>query len=668
MTIRLPQPVTWTTWWLWVLAGALTPVSYTFVWMALNKRILPTDPFARPIWWATTVVLIGGLIAPTLLQWLVLRRVVPRLNVLLWVLAAGLPFLVLAGAPFLVGNSGFNWLTAFVPVRGGSPWWKLIPATLPFIAIAALPPAFLISFLTGARVGRGFILWGGLIAGLCTAEVVENAYRLFNIQSFDMMAHLNGRPWSQRVSFLMIRAFCGATGAAVSGIALAFALRQREDPGQQLNLARPLGIAMACLIAIGLASTGPVYSYLSGPRGILKGIPEIRKALSFAPSSDRSEGMAILVFSHEAEIATYKHIFAQYAEVSFAPDGKSLLAIADNGRLTQIELSTGRALRQIGAPRDENESPQYLWTPDGKYFLLRESAGKRTIKAGTREQTIRQKRITVYSLPEYEVAGQFEPAVETCGIGKTMAVEPDGNFWLTCGQYRTPQPEDLLAIKLAVPSLEVLKQRRHGEAAVYGKPRNLLKSGETIWLWQEGKKGARGIRFEELTGSNRVTLLNNEEIYAPDRAGSLTFQSLWTEIAGSRVTLPFCGEAERVSNPPTETTNAPWGPSFCRYLTYDLGTGTLVKQKDGPETRMPRLRNGNQFESLHDGSGLAIEGEWSQSSETGALLVRDTKSGAVLQTVKTAAQNPVAVSRDGKWLITHAFDERRLRIYRIDRQ
>ena len=412
-TTSSSRSVTWATWWLWVFVAALTPICFALVSMALNKRVLPTDPHA---WWIGKAALgfaLGALLAPIVLQWLVLRRAVPRLPAVRWVI-------VIVVSAFLLGAIGISLesLGDWIRNQGlafqrsglrsawtqngligllGLPWWQFVAPKFLQAAVITLLPTIMVSYFARAGHVGWLVLWLGFTLGFCAAEVIDKVYDITQVSPFPTNKSMNGYPWSRRASELLVRACAGAVGGAVSGIALAVALRRGSSEGSRAVPTRPLGMLVGCAIAIGFVFVAPIYIYLSGPKGLRAGLPEIRKTLSTAPSADRATGAQILTFSHNAEIETDRFALPQNVKVSFAPDGTSFVTFAADGRLTQIDVATGRVLRKIGDPREKYESVQYLWTPDGSYFLIRDDGRSQTIGTGKATRTMRQSRITAFA-------------------------------------------------------------------------------------------------------------------------------------------------------------------------------------------------------------------------------------------------------------------------------
>ncbi|MCG8544768.1 MAG: hypothetical protein MJE12_11220, partial [Alphaproteobacteria bacterium] len=377
--------------------------------MALNKRVLPTDPHA---WWVGKAALgfaLSALLAPIVLQWLVLRRAVPRLPAVRWVL-------VIVGSACLLGAIGISFEALRDWIRDcdlafqraglrsvwtqngligllGLPWWQFVTSKFVQAAVITLLPTIMIAYF--ARAGRvgWLVLWLGFTLGIGAAEVVDKVYDITQVSPFPLNQNMNGYPWGRRVSELFVRACAGAVGGVVSGITLVAALRSESSDGNRAILTWPKGMLVGGAIAIGFAMAAPIYIYLSGPKGLRAGLPEIRKALSPVPSADRATGAQILTFSHSAEVETDRFVLPQYVKVSFAPDGTSFVTFAADGRLTQIDVATGRVLRMFGSPPERYERVRYLWTPDGRYFLILDAGRSRTIGTGKATRTLRQSRI-----------------------------------------------------------------------------------------------------------------------------------------------------------------------------------------------------------------------------------------------------------------------------------
>ena len=380
----------------------------------------------------------------------------------------------------------------------------------------------------------------------------------------------------------------------------------------------------------------------------------MRKAVALAPSTDRSEGDAVLTYAHDAAMPANM----QSAGIVFAPDGQSAIVRSRDGVLTRIELSTGRVLGVIGEPLRPFGRHFGLFSPDGRYFLLR-SDGDEVAIANTHYKR-HHSRVRVFALPDYQLVQEYQSGPEQCFDSfapDPMMFELDGtSVWLACGQHYAPKPDDLLAIKIDVPSMQVRASRRYGDDASSGAVKNLQQGGGAVWAWQFGSGDYR-FRIRDLTHDRPVVVL--PDIKTPELIGNLTEQTGRAEIDERRVTLTACGDRSGVANPPEAMPNA--RNSFCRSVSFDTQTGALIGTSDSPDSRFlntPRA-------SLNAGHGLRIEALWQDDSKTGELIVRDAATGRQRQRIVSVSQRPLRLSPDGQWLVTYAMDRQALRLYRV---
>ena len=100
------------------------------------------------------------------------------------------------------------------------------------------------------------------------------------------------------------------------------------------------------------------------------------------------------------------------------------------------------------------------------------------------------------------LAGEFSSSEGTCFDAyarEPMLFSNDSkSLWLVCGQYYAPKPDDLMAIGLDVPGMQVRDIRRHGEGAESGQIRGLEQIGDSVWAWQF-PYGGKPFRIHDLT-------------------------------------------------------------------------------------------------------------------------------------------------------------------------
>ena len=117
----------------------------------------------------------------------------------------------------------------------------------------------------------------------------------------------------------------------------------------------------------------------------------------------------------------------------------------------------------VGGPLLAGEHVRSVaWNPDGRHFAVNlpgERRGPRDYHLG---------RIRVFSLDGLSEIGGRSEEEQNCALSSTMAFSEDGqSIWVMCERAQG-RPNDLLAVKLQVPGLQVV-ERRPSPKAIAGK-------------------------------------------------------------------------------------------------------------------------------------------------------------------------------------------------------
>src|SRR5690349_1420206 len=98
---KLLRPVTWPTWFAWVLVSALLPVLSTISATAFDKQVSRYAQHRELIENGLLAIIVFAILAPPVMQAFVLKRVVPKLSVAIWffcvLLSAVLWFVLMLG-------------------------------------------------------------------------------------------------------------------------------------------------------------------------------------------------------------------------------------------------------------------------------------------------------------------------------------------------------------------------------------------------------------------------------------------------------------------------------------------------------------------------------------------------------------------------------------------
>ncbi len=654
------RPVTWKNWIFWVSVCAVEPILYAIVSTAFNKPVLRSDPDAALVSWGLSALMLVCLPLPTLLQWSVLRQILPQMTLRAWivgVIAAGAIYAACSywhidpnaiSRKLSAITQGIRYGQAIDGVtRTGDVFQTptlllLLKAILVTSAIALIP-----SILLGRASGKQwFVFLVAACIGECASILTEQLYGLYFFRH-DGTTALNNLGWVERLRELSLRAGTGAVWGAFSGTAFIFLNRDR---GLKDNSPSKPGL-LAAIFSILLIA--PIFLYVTGDGGFRSGFPVVRKASTSTPSKDQSSGESVLEYSHTADFSA-----PPYPVMRFAPDGKSFIALASDRTLQRIDIASGKRLGQIAEPLGQHASYTVTWSPGGRFLALR-TDGEEVKTPGTVYSKHRN-RYRIYSLPEYQLVGDLEYKDAECfsSYGQQLVFENSGNsVWVRCAQnYTSPKKaEDIIAVRIAVPTMQILDVVRYNERAAEGEIDGLGNLAGHVVYWKKGDKtGNLSIR----SLPKNQDLLRLQGLNQSNLAGGLIFQELAFE--NDRVKLRYCGNPSAVSDPGVIPHASTSGHTFCRTLAFTSPRGALIeKQDDTPShtataTELPNAKN-----------QIRVTASFQQDSKAGEIIVRDYKTKRELQRITAQSQRLLTFSPEGQWLATKAINENTLRIYRV---
>jgi hypothetical protein len=337
------------------------------------------------------------------------------------------------------------------------------------------------------------------------------------------------------------------------------------------------------------------------------------------------------------------------------PDGRSAIVRTVDHTLVQVDLATGLALRQLAGAFAPLERYAIVWSPDGRYLALRSNGAE--VPIPSTHYTQHQSRVRLYALPDLTLAGEFSNSAGGCFYNfprEPMLFSNDSkSLWLVCDHQYAPKPDDPMAIRLDVPTMQALDFRHHGEGAESGETRGLERIGDSVWAWQF-PYGGKPFRIRDLTHDREIVTVS----MPIELIGELTAQSDQSQVDEQAIRLKFCGVPPGA---PSDTDPASW---ICRTLSFETRTGALIGSADEGDRRSPDPAT-NLPRSVLTGHGLRVEAFWREDSKTGEIIERDSATGRERQRIVSIAQRPLQMSADGVWLMTVAIDGGALRLYRI---
>lgn len=581
----------WRAWLLWTLACAATPVLYAIARMAFAKDVSTDAPYWGLVWLAALALALAAALAPTLLQWRVLRRLAPGLKLANWALALFWPlamFGVLAMfflrlwdvlphqwlvQPLMqkeMFESDVNRLRADGVIRLSEildlPWLLLLLAAGIKTALLTFEP----SRLLGRVLQRpAYIFWLAAIAGAYAAAVFEQFYNLC-LPRLHHDGSLNGLPWLTRLAELGVRAGIGAVWGSASITAFAVLARRAAAPETLPRHApRPLAL-FTCTLALALAL--PAFAYFFSVKSVRSKFPALVKFFSESPVKEQSSGESVLSYAGNAQFSppqSYEGNIEfgppQFPVVNFSPDGRSFFALNAERELRHIDLASGADLGQIAEKLAPNEQFDHAWSPDANVLALRTDGEE--VSVAEEKYSQHQNRFRLFEFPQRRVLGEFSFQGGECfqAHGEAMTFEKDGkSLWVRCAQYysRPAFPASVMAIRLSVPSMNVLEIRRYGEHASVGTMGGMTGAPDGVIYWQSEFMSHKLLQFRNLTLDSDMFSLR--DLDDPTQTGKLVLQNIF--VKQQRLTILACGTPSDVSNPADQDRQPAAGHSFCRKL------------------------------------------------------------------------------------------------------
>ena len=674
----------------WIFLWALLPVFSAFFGMASHRILNDTLPVQTHHTWGINIVFFSSAILFVLLPFFVLKRHFPgygpgaHLLACLGAISGWVVFFLLGvSAPHGEGLFGLDKGFALSVMRAqfdspillgdilALPWGGLLLTKVAKAALVFSAPVFVLCVV--ARRASSF-LWVMLFVVLASAAVaISDAFFEIARQGYRPSAVLNNYSWPGRFAIIGSWSVSSMIGASISAIGVGVLLRPdsvkaiREQEVRSLVVA---GLRLAGLTVVLLWSVSFALQYTVGSNGYSSGFAALRKLLIAPPREDLSAGESIIAFSHLLDVETFSYPNSYYVEFDLSPDRRSAVVVEAHGkngsRLAAFDIATGKRLATLSPPLTKYESVSFIWTKDQQHLLVRTRGKPVMIGVYTRYET----KLALYSVPAYEPVAQWQPTETSCWNSDvhqvSMVEDDDGNLAVLCfGSDADADGRRPLAVMFALPMLTKTGVRTYEGNEADGQADRLMDLGGSVYAPIVIRGDKPGVVLANIVSPKfSVTF---DDPFAPDRGGDLTFQDFANYGASSdMIGMRFCGETDKVSNPPRNATDTPWGPSFCRTVKFETDDGSYIGQADDRETRGRRDSGGPKEFSI--ASGLwRFTSVIDPSSRTGELMVSGTNR-AVVQRLESSAQIPLVASGDPGLLFTYRVDERTIAVYKISRQ
>ena len=250
ITYRVTYRITWPIWLPWVLVCALVPICNTTFATAFGKQIAPNAEYRALIMTGLLALSAFAILAPPIIQALVLKRVVPKLSIWVWfvcILLAGIAWLALmfgrhGQGPALI-EAGFQ--TQVLLQRAALaerrlagtlnaadilvlPWAPFLLWTIATSALTSLIPAGALG-VASRRWRAALLFLGAAIVGACASAVVEQIYGMIVNDRILGDWALNGRSWTDRFQIVAARSGAGAVWGATTAMFVILMTRRFAD-------------------------------------------------------------------------------------------------------------------------------------------------------------------------------------------------------------------------------------------------------------------------------------------------------------------------------------------------------------------------------------------------------------------------------------------------------
>ena len=538
----------------------------------------------------------------------------------------------------IVGGAGLSVL----------PWLALASYAGAIALLYDLLPILVLGWLARRR-SRAFLV--ATVAGACAAVLLHKLYSSFvylDVRSlyepFDTTRAQ--APWSALAQPLATLAVFGMIQGAISGFGLVRMFAPAaEAPAEAGRFGARMALRVFGLVALVLIAAHLAH-YAMGPFGYRAGFPNVRRLVSSAPESDRATGAPILGLTRRITLP------APVRYVVPSPDGRTVLLLASARSIQDQAVIRLDAQTGAFAPTPliaDGSARSIVFSPDGRYVAINQEGRRRG------ERDYHFGRIRLFATDGFAELTDDWAAEQDCAFSLHMAFSDDGrDLWVLCESSRD-RPQDLLAVKLAVPSLAVVERRLPSSAP------GELASTSTIVAGPSGVfVGGYDLRdfgghlsVTDVTTATRPLLASLDMAQAVPGSPGFGFCGLHLSQDAALVTLAHCMPPIRFKG----DLSAQKG----QFRTFRTRTGELVADFGRQTPGQDRVTWTVAFDRAHGRfAGIGT----TPASKTGALVVWDQATGRELQRIETAAYRSGAFSADGRWLLLVGRDEDALYVYR----
>ena len=396
---------------------------------------------------------------------------------------------------------------------------------------------------------------------------------------------------------------------------------------------------MVSLVLIGAHA----WRYASGPFGWQARFPEIRKIFTAAPPADRAQGAQILTFSHRIDLPMPAR------HVTLGPEGRIALFLTTDQLLRRLDVQSGIFADMPVAPGQSARA--VIFSPDGRYVAVNQQGRRR----GDRDYYFG--RIRLFTTDGFVELKDFWADQENCAFSSAMTfTENSDALWVAC-ERSSAKPQDLLAVKLRLPDLEIT-ERWSGPEVMAGKGSaafsDIQAQGNKIFAAIHAPAGASEYLFV-VNETQKAPMLVSRDVSRAEMGGpGFGFCGLYLSRDADVVTLANCPLSDATTDPGSYETTG-------QFRTFDTRSGNLIASFGRQIAGDDAISWSVAFDRAHGrfaGFGSTL------GSKRGTLVVWDQKTGLELQRIETSAFRSGKFSPDGRWLTLLGRDDDAIHVYR----
>jgi hypothetical protein len=406
----------------------------------------------------------------------------------------------------------------------------------------------------------------------------------------------------------------------------------------------PVGVPAVAGCIVLLLLGAQTVRYAAGPFGYRTGFPGFWRLFSQSPHEDVSTGQKIVSFEKKITLP----MPARYIRPSY--DGQFAIFLTKNDvigaqRLHRVDVETG-----VASPMPmlaDSSARSVAFSPDGRYIAV-------NLEGRRRERNFSYGRIRLLTIDGMTEVGNLWAEEQRCALDSEMTFSTDSTaLWVLCRSSQA-QSDDLIAVKLRVPDLTIVERHAAPAGTQIPRPLSKIAAGEqgifaSGYVWD---KSAQYLSVLDVTGGR--TLLASRDV-SKDVMDDRGFGFCGVHLARQLdvVTVAHCGISGTFKTDAYLMTG--------QFRSFNVSSGRLVADF----ARQVRDRDVVRWNAMFDAAHGRVAGVGTTlSSNIGALVIWDQRTGAELQRIETRVYRSGTFSADGRRLLLIGDDEREIYVYR----